>query len=548
MFVFGGNNSKHQTQNCDILQFDVPHSKWLKPLPMAADFCGTVFACAVAHAGAMIAFGGRSSRYTSNVITVVPSDKQAIVTMDRHESAPPPVFGAATVAHSGCLVMFGGYDAVTSSPCDRLCRFMYETSKWDLIEHSPSAPFPPARYHHTAVEYNASMIIFGGIGPVGKWLNDLWILDLNHLPTCRAIAARGTLPPPMRGHAACIAQGNMFVFGCAQNSTVGKLFCLDLSVMAWSELTVGGTPISRDFHSLVSVDNRLLVLFGGQERTTKLDDVLGDCRALDLGCNWIQMMPPDLWIEILRCVDFMTLIRVSRTCHMLYNIAKSEPLWSKARDGDWSVPLCPKGCCPLRWENDDYLFKPGKIPTKPPFSITLPSRRSSSPACFGPTATAMVVVTKDDELPVASQVKMEDLKVGDKVETGNGSTSVISCIWKVQLTSPILLVTTHRPSNSIYGASVLEITPDHPIYEQGQWTLPTTLGEARKCSSPCVYNLSLEEPHRTILVGGTVCCTLGLPVPGFPEPFWGSEKIISWLKSRLDFPYITTSDLYNVPM
>ncbi|KAH3763429.1 Rac GTPase [Pelomyxa schiedti] len=536
MYIFGGSNERHQTQNCEILRFDLFAEKWLSPVPLPPEFCGAVFPSVVSHAGSLFAFGGRSSRYTSTIIIGTPESSGSGVIVKFVESAmsPPARFGATAVVKGSDMLMFGGFDSVTSMASNDLYVLSLTDLSWKQIEipeHTETVHVVPPRYHHSSVVYGNSMIIFGGIGTRGTWLNDLWRVDLTALPSCSQLLATGATPPAMRGHAACVCRNSMFIFGCEQNSTDDKLFQLDLNSMFWTEVKTGGIPSARDFHSLVCPNDRLLVVYGGQMRTTKTDDILGDCRVLDLGPQVYDLLPSELWLEIFSYVDFIALIRLSRTCKSFHVLAKTEPLWSNAQKGTWT--MTPKDCGRIIWKNTTFTYEPSK-PSMQPY---VPPPRSHSPTvCFGPNATF-----KDANQGL---LKMTQLAVGTKIVCGDGTIGLIECIWRYELTQPTELIKHTSPCGG-----VLEITPDHPICHQGKWCLPTELGEPTtlRHDVTTVYNMVMSNRH-SVQVGGVECCTVGQPVPPpLFDSYWGSEAIVSWLHNRPDFPNVTTYQQLPIP-
>ncbi|KAH3742681.1 rac gtpase [Pelomyxa schiedti] len=529
MYVFGGSNSRHETQNCEILRFDILSQKWLPPVPLSPEFCGTIFACCVAHSGHLFAFGGRSSMY-SNKIIVGNCDSSKLgfsVKFIESPTSPSARFGSTAVAYNSSMILFGGFNSTASTASDELYSVSLSDLQWTLFEHGTEPHFVPSRYHHTALVHKNGMLIFGGIASNGSWLNDLWRLDLVNLPACQQLCQKGASPPPLRGHSACVVRDFMFIFGCPQNCVDSKLFQLDLNSMYWTELTVENSPIARDFHSMVSYDNRHIFLFGGQRRTTNPDDVLCDCYGLDLGCSGTDVLPRDTWLEIFSHLNFVALIQLTQTCRLFHELARSEPLWTKAYRGEWVLTPSPR----VLWKNSTFTCDSHKPPIVPaPVSSFF-----SKEVCFGPNATFSV---QNNNTPV----KMCDLKVGTKVECADGSFQEVECIWRCRLqeAQSHLLITVSEA-----GRGIVEITPDHPVCHKGKWCLPGELmGQqpAVRGDVDCVYNMVVTS-RCSVLVGGTVeCCTLGQPVgPPLYDPVWSSEVIVECLKRRPDFPYVVTT-------
>ncbi|KAH3766495.1 rac gtpase [Pelomyxa schiedti] len=539
MYILGGSNFYHLTQNCEVLRFDTVAEKWLPSMPLPVDFCGTVFPCAIAHLGSFFAFGGRSSRYSNQLLVGTPDRVEPYLHIKFIScgSSPPPRFGASTVSYGKNMVIFGGFDSVTSVPCNDIFSLSFSDFSWKTLEHTD--PFPAPRYHHTSVLFKSTMIIYGGLGETG-WLGDLWVIDLDKM-SCVPLLTSGNAPPPMRGHAACVAQGSMFIFGCAQNSSVGKLFRLALHQYVWTEISVGGTPIGRDFHSMVCLKDRFLIIFGGQMRTSRAEDVLGDCCSLDIGPGTLvfDVLPEEIWKDILHYLTFAELIRVSRTCRTLHRIAKSEPLWTNAYNGDWGIPSVDGAR--IFWKNSTFINgkKPPPVESKAGFLNFLkfgnPAEQS---VCFGPQCTV--------KMWDGSRKKMKNLLVGDAVETGDRCRAQVICIWRNVVSGPTGIITRRFDSND-----TLEITPDHPILHNSKWVLPSALN-IPTCNRdiPFLYNIvvkpeseaTLTATATTVMAGGIICSTLGTPVPEpLFDPFWSSNQVIEWLHLRPDFPNVVTT-------
>ena len=61
-----------------------------------------------------------------------------------------------------------------------------------------------------------------------------------------------------------------------------------------------------------------------------------------------------------------------------------------------------------------------------------------------------------------------------------------------------------------------------------------------------VYNFILSGPGETLWLRANstgshpevIACTLGKHVPTFPEPFWGTDEVVNYMRSRDDWPNI----------
>lgn len=282
------------------------------------------------------------------------------------------------------------------------------------------------------------------------------------------------------------------------------------------------------------------------------------------------VLPNALWLEILSFLDYVTLIRLTRTCKKFYHLCKTEPLWTNARTGYWNSSGI---------SNSSKLSFDNKHSYIPLELDPLPDYNPPESVCFGPNAT---ITLANGQL-----CKMKELKVGDQVISGTNcdDTAFVNCIWRCVLKCPVPIVHWKMTSTTTGSQSpLLEITPDHPILVNDTWCLPTVLSQA--APSPhvtCLYNIvviptnastpppspttssSVDQQHTAnnsihnnscgggnhhttaeteegvggvVVVGGVVCCTLGMTVPGFEEPFWGTHRVVDWLMSRPDFPNV----------
>ncbi|KAH3763583.1 hypothetical protein Pelo_4551 [Pelomyxa schiedti] len=269
----------------------------------------------------------------------------------------------------------------------------------------------------------------------------------------------------------------------------------------------------------------------------------------------LGLIPNDIWLLVMEYLDFVALVRVSRTCKLFYHLAKTEPMWTTAFRGVWNYPGCVKGL--NVGVSDDIV-------------------------CFGPNTS--ILLSNNKYCP------MKDLAVGDQVlafypnnDGGDLAAAVVHCIWKCPVHHPIpMIVINGKLTAEAETETVLEITPDHPILllnntrhpsvvpqtpkdeHNHRWCLPTALSEPQMVDVECVYNLVLQALPRQqhpqpkipapatnslrghadthtrggVIVGACCCCTLGMNVPGYPDEWWGTNRVMQWLESRPDFPTV----------
>ncbi|WFD33963.1 hypothetical protein MCUN1_000791 [Malassezia cuniculi] len=173
------------------------------------------------------------------------------------------------------LLMFGGQ--VESTFFDELWLFDLNTLKttpvWQLI--SVNGPRPARRTGHTCVTYQDRLYLFGGTD--GNYhYNDTWCFDLVSR-TWTELKCIGYIPVPREGHAACLIDDIMYVFGGrgVDGSDLGDLASFKISSQRWFMFAhMGPAPFGRSGHSLVSVQNRILVIGGESFTSANQDDPL----------------------------------------------------------------------------------------------------------------------------------------------------------------------------------------------------------------------------------------------------------------------------------
>ena len=157
--------------------------------------------------------------------------------------------------------------------------------------------------------------------------------------------------------------------------------------------------------------------------------------------------------------------------------------------------------------------------------------RPTGPICFGGDGEAL--------LSDGQHKRIRDLVVGDSVKLpGPGSSAAsIVAVWRARVERPI-------PMASLLG---VKLTPDHPVCVGGAWRRPDELVKPCVAFVDAVYNFALSEGHsllvRALGCGPTAhvhCCTLGKPVPGIPEPLWGSDQIFEELVTLPGYPNVET--------
>jgi hypothetical protein len=215
------------------------------------------------------------------------------------------------------LFMVGGFTQLPDPPCLPLAALDLDDSAWvqPVVQLSVPSPLalPSARYAHSTVGFQDSfLVVFGGYGAAGKWLNDLWLADVRsvvpdvaevppadsssiavapaaasaasvtsprpvkvvassgwpHTVTWHAASPSGVAPPPRAAHSAVLFDTSMVVFGGNDGAGLFNdawLLRLSDAALAWQLMTpVGSPPTPRSGHSAVAFQNQMVVFGGGE--------------------------------------------------------------------------------------------------------------------------------------------------------------------------------------------------------------------------------------------------------------------------------------------
>ena len=116
-----------------------------------------------------------------------------------------------------------------------------------------------------------------------------------------------------------------------------------------------------------------------------------------------------------------------------------------------------------------------------------------------------------------------------------GGTATISAVWRANVGRRIPMV-------SINGVL---LTPDHPVKDSNAWQKATEITAPTEMYVDAIYNFALTSSHSLWVKAGTGkyvhCCTLGKPIPGIPEPLWGSDEIFAVMREMPGFPNLVTA-------
>ncbi|MCC6574741.1 MAG: choice-of-anchor D domain-containing protein [Planctomycetes bacterium] len=217
------------------------------------------------------------------------------------QAMPNGRWGAGMIydAANSRTVIFGGKDSVNRYNDVWAVNPAAASPVWSKLATSGTAPTPRV-YAQVVYDSNSQrMIVFGGQTASGGSVNDLWELDLSTLAWQQLTPAGG--PPTARQSAAVCYDATpgaerLLMHGGNTNSGLnGESWVLDLSTRyseAWTQLNPGAGPAARQGHG--AVYNSVLqqfVIFMGSTGTRK-DDVWAMDLSGGIGTeSWIDITP-----------------------------------------------------------------------------------------------------------------------------------------------------------------------------------------------------------------------------------------------------------------
>lgn len=134
-------------------------------------------------------------------------------------------------------------------------------------------------------------LLFGGdLG--SACVNDLWICTGSEWRQIFGHSDTGSSPSGRYGHAGCVQNSCLYVFGGAdryqQTSMFGDLWVLDLTTLRWNRGPEGPSP--RYGHSMVTVGKDIFVI-GGMTQSGLAGDVWRLCVNESHALSWVQLDP-----------------------------------------------------------------------------------------------------------------------------------------------------------------------------------------------------------------------------------------------------------------
>jgi len=160
-------------------------------------------------------------------------------------------------------------------------------------------------------------------------------------------------------------------------------------------------------------------------------------------------------------------------------------------------------------------------PTRAP--TRAPTRHPAAASCFA--GKTLVMLANGSFKPIHS------ISVGTQLL---GGARVIGT-WKHHVRE------THRTA-SILGVT---LTPDHPVFHDGAWSLASNISTLEGQRLEVVYNLALDVPSSITVCASEdarpfIAATLGQQLEDLPHQFWGTSKVIDWMRAHPHWPELST--------
>ncbi|XP_037832121.1 actin-fragmin kinase [Kryptolebias marmoratus] len=207
----------------------------------------------VAHEGFLYVFGGMlDSAYTKcrSALWVFDIAKQRWVQCQGKRSSPQRPSnrkGHSAVVIGAAMLIYGGLLDITGTS-QEFWRLDFDTTVWSLLS-SPDSLSPGPRHSHSAVAYQGSMFLFGGLKGLQEQ-RDFWRwTSTNHTWTC---LRRKSGPPRLMGHSAVVYRDSMLLFGGGESQNFPKncLWRYSFTTQSWVQVASlpGSSPPNKLHH------------------------------------------------------------------------------------------------------------------------------------------------------------------------------------------------------------------------------------------------------------------------------------------------------------
>uniref|UniRef100_A0A3Q3JZA2 Uncharacterized protein n=1 Tax=Monopterus albus TaxID=43700 RepID=A0A3Q3JZA2_MONAL len=200
--------------------------------------------------------------------------------------------GHTAVLEENMLYVWGGYMSVADDevflPNDEIWVYDIQRGVWEVFHMTGEVP--PSMSGTCGCSLNGHMYIFGGCDDNGQ-TNQIYCVDLTDAkymwskiiheigaaPSPRdklscwvyngscSFCVQGRAPAPRAAHASATVGCRGYICGGRVMETrTNDIHCLDLESWTWSEIIpVSTTPVGRSWHTLTTVSDSTLFLFGG---------------------------------------------------------------------------------------------------------------------------------------------------------------------------------------------------------------------------------------------------------------------------------------------
>ncbi|KAL0984447.1 hypothetical protein UPYG_G00141670 [Umbra pygmaea] len=268
LYVWGGCQSRSGTEvilpSDEIWLFDLQSGLWERrgmagePPPALSGTCGSYYN------GTLYVFGGcnhtghTNQLYNANLLDASYTWRRVT---DVQGNTPSPRDNHSCWAHRDRLIYFGGYGCKTITEANNSRSFVVHDTSW--------------------VMFGATMFRFWG------WNNEVHVFDLNTV-TWSEPETHGLAPAPRASHASTTLGDKGYICGGLEDSVL-DIHTLDLDTWTWTQIDLLSSlaPVGRSMHSLTTVSDHALFLFGGLSIT---GDPLSD--------GWEFNIQTKMWTEM----------------------------------------------------------------------------------------------------------------------------------------------------------------------------------------------------------------------------------------------------------
>ncbi|PWA48962.1 galactose oxidase/kelch repeat superfamily protein [Artemisia annua] len=193
----------------------------------------------------------------------------------------PATAGHSMLKWENKLLFVGGHSKDTSD--NITVRFIdLESCVSGLME--ATGEIPVARGGQSVTLVGSKLIMFGGEDKQRRLLNDVNVLDLETM-IWHAAETKQTPPAPRFDHTSAVHVDRYLLIygGCSHSTFFNDLHVLDLGTLEWSQPQIQGSSVSpRAGHAGVSVDEKLFIVGGGDNKSGALETLVLDMSTLVL--------------------------------------------------------------------------------------------------------------------------------------------------------------------------------------------------------------------------------------------------------------------------